>query len=856
MPHLRRCHALLLMGVTVLAFGTGPLAAEPASPAPLSPTERRAILRPLYDALQKDPRLLALRGGRLSPAARDRWLTSLPISPLEVLEIDQQARRYEIMIPGFVHELHARWIQLHPEQARRLYGDARVEAALSGWPADTGSEVELGLRASVGANHNLASTSNPAPLWFQGEVQVAVNPNNPNQIVAAANSTDTMGGSCEEGILAVYFSNDGGATWGYTCPPTDSGFGLVCTLGYIWGSDPALSWNDANEVFLNYMLICSEGLGVTTAMVVARSTDGGASWNGQGVIKNSWELRNVIEDKNFYAVDTHPTSPFYGRHYTCWHRNNNTKMAYSSNNGASWTEVDVPAAAGNSEDLGCEMAVEDNGTLHLIFDSMSCGQSTCSDEKTYATRSTNGGASWSAAVLVHDSNLVGFSGANCPAAMDSRCIFPLGAIAVDNSGGACDGNLYVTLGDYPAGGNVNDNDVWLIRSTNGGTSWSAPVRVNDAGVTGRAQFHPFAQVDAATGHVFVAWYDARHDTENQQVDVFVARSTDCGVSFEPNVQVTQPSPEFNNSGISWSNESYADNPNIGALQYGEYLGLDVVAGKAYLAWTDSRHFFPGSSTEPQRENIGFAIVDFSASGPSCGNGVIDPPEVCDGGNLGGQTCQSQGWNGGTLGCAATCLTFDTAGCNNDPVTLTLTSIAAEDGWVRESSETSNEGGALAATESVGFAVRAGDDKSDRQWKGILSFDTSAIPDGATVQDVTLELVRGALAGTNPFDTHGSLRADVVSGAFGGNPALEIGDFQAAASALAACTLSPVTASGQISQCTLNAAGVAAVNKTGRTQVRIAFTLDDNDDRGDDYVGFYSGEASFGPNQPRLVVTYQ
>ena len=134
--------------------------------------------------------------------------------------------------------------------------------------------------------------------------------------------------------------------------------------------------------------------------------------------------------------------------------------------------------------------------------------------------------------------------------------------------------------------------------------------------------------------------------------------------------------------------------------------------------------------------------------------------------------------------------------------------------------------------------------------------TTAIPDGATVQTATLRVRRGSLTGTNPFTTHGSLTADVRTGGFNGNAALENADFQAAATATAVCTLSNATADGAWSECTLNAAGLAAVNKTGKTQVRIQFTTDDNDDTGNDYLGYYSGNDGTSANRPQLVVTYQ
>lgn len=46
----------------------------------------------------------------------------------------------------------------------------------------------------------------------------------------------------------------------------------------------------------------------------------------------------------------------------------------------------------------------------------------------------------------------------------------------------------------------------------------------------------------------------------------------------------------------------------------------------------------------------------------CGDGIINGPEVCDGLALGGQTCVSQGFSGGTLTCQSNCAAFNTAGC--------------------------------------------------------------------------------------------------------------------------------------------------------------------------------------------------
>ncbi len=188
--------------------------------------------------------------------------------------------------------------------------------------------------------------------------------------------------------------------------------------------------------------------------------------------------------------------------------------------------------------------------------------------------------------------------------------------------------------------------------------------------------------------------------------------------------------------------------------------------------------------------------------------------------------------------------------------VTFTSIAAQDGWVLESNETSNAGGSIDDNGNNTSALRAGDDNKDKQYKTVVSFDTSAIPDGATILSVTLRLLRGTVSGTNPFTTHGTCWVDVQSGGLSGSTTLQTGDFQAAATAVQAASLSNAASNGTWSEGSLNAAGLAAVNKTGTTQLRVYFNLDDNDDTGNDYIGYYSGDNTTAANRPQLVVTWQ
>src|SRR6185369_11326958 len=124
----------------------------------------------------------------------------------------------------------------------------------------------------------------------------------------------------------------------------------------------------------------------------------------------------------------------------------------------------------------------------------------------------------------------------------------------------------------------------------------------------------------------------------------------------------------------------------------------------------------------------------------------------------------------------------------------------------ESTETSNAGGSIDATAATTSALRVGDDNKDKQYKAVVSFDTSSIPDGATILSVTLRLRRGTVSGTNPFTTHGTCWVDVQTGGLSGSTTLELADFQAIASVAQTASLSNAAANGDWSTGSLSAPG--------------------------------------------------
>ncbi len=182
--------------------------------------------------------------------------------------------------------------------------------------------------------------------------------------------------------------------------------------------------------------------------------------------------------------------------------------------------------------------------------------------------------------------------------------------------------------------------------------------------------------------------------------------------------------------------------------------------------------------------------------------------------------------------------------------LAFSSAGAQDGWVLESTETSNVGGSIGATGSL----RVGDDAANKQYRSILSFNTYSLPDNATITKVTLKIKKYNVIGTDPFTTHGNLIADIRKGVFG-VAALEITDFQAAASKNNVGSLTAMPGAPSWYQLVMGAANYTYINKFGMTQFRLRFVTDDNNDGGADYVVFYAGDSANISYRPTLIIEY-
>ncbi len=263
--------------------------------------------------------------------------------------------------------------------------------------------------------------------------------------------------------------------------------------------------------------------------------------------------------------------------------------------------------------------------------------------------------------------------------------------------------------------------------------------------------------------------------------------------------------------------------------------------------------FSGSAADAEDGDISASMSWTSSLDGSIGSGASF---ATAGLSLGTHTITATATDSGSLSDSASITVIIESGGGGTPVTVTLNSIGGEDGWTRESGENSNVGNKANATWTGKQALRVGDFNGDKQWKVVLSFDTSAIPAGATIQSATVRMLRGGNTGGDPFQGgFGDLLVDVNTGAFSGSTAVEPSDFEASSTAPAAGIMSAALNNGDWSEGALNSAGLAAINTTGRTQARVYFTLDDDDDGSNDYVGFYPGDNNTVANHPQLVITY-
>ena len=180
-------------------------------------------------------------------------------------------------------------------------------------------------------------------------------------------------------------------------------------------------------------------------------------------------------------------------------------------------------------------------------------------------------------------------------------IGPSPVIASDNTLGSFSrfqGRLYVayvdhTVIDDPDENPLDNTDIFLSYSDNGGASWTSAGRVNDdSGFTdgfsgvGRPQFQPNLTVDNGTGAVVASFYDTRYDAARARSAYTVGVSMDGGTTFAQTF-MNRPQEAFDLAAQrNVVMGPIPENPgNPGLFSYGTQQGLAVQDGQIFAAWS-------------------------------------------------------------------------------------------------------------------------------------------------------------------------------------------------------------------------------------------------------------------------------
>jgi hypothetical protein len=173
-------------------------------------------------------------------------------------------------------------------------------------------------------------------------------------------------------------------------------------------------------------------------------------------------------------------------------------------------------------------------------------------------------------------NLGGFlgSGGINPAGLTGQLF-----LAIDRSGGSTNNNIYMLASVVPNGRSTTD--VMFVRSTDGGLTFSAPKKINDDPVN-PSKWHWFGTFSVApNGRLDAVWYDSRNAANNIDSQLFYSWSTDAGVTWVPNVAVSN---SFNPS------EGYPNQSKIG-----DYITIVSDNTGADVAYSATFNFNPGRS---------------------------------------------------------------------------------------------------------------------------------------------------------------------------------------------------------------------------------------------------------------------
>ncbi|MGB3078786.1 MAG: sialidase family protein, partial [Saprospiraceae bacterium] len=335
---------------------------------------------------------------------------------------------------------------------------------------------------------------------FPNEPSIMIDPKHPNVVIGAANLNN------------YYISIDTGYTW--TIHNLSSSFG-------VWG-DPTISVDTAGNFYFFHLSNPNDGHWIDR-IVCQKTDDNGQSWS-DGTFTGLNDAKE--QDKQWCAIDRTNNNIYITwtqfDHYGSSSPTDSSIILFSKSldGGGHWsTPRRINKIAGDCLDSdntveGAVPAVGPNGEIYVGW----AGPSGLTFNK-----STDQGQTWLDKEIVVNSipggwdyNISGLQRCN-----------GLPITACDLSSGPNRGTIYINWTDQRNG--ATNTDVFIAKSTDGGSTWSSPVKVNDD-ISNRQQFLTWMTIDQTTGFLYFVFYDRRNYVDDS-TDVFVAVSMDGGNTF-------------------------------------------------------------------------------------------------------------------------------------------------------------------------------------------------------------------------------------------------------------------------------------------------------------------------------------
>jgi hypothetical protein len=447
---------------------------------------------------------------------------------------------------------------------------------------------------------DLVTGTETFPNVTQSETYTAANPDNPNQILVAYN--DSRGRNFNPiNISGASVSTDGTTFTRLTKANGQSPFDN--TLG-----DPVVLYNRPTNTWFTVWLDCGCGCDPISGLGGYKSStpEDPNSWT-HFCIHNS-----TLDDRESGWADNNPSSPFFGRMYVSWNdfdSNGALKVTFSTDNGATWhSPVQLASGSPFIRDMQITGDMAGNGTVYVAGMDEGGGGFPHQD-KNLIFKSTDGGNTWTNTYTGPS-----FPGPGVTASGYFACMFSPAYWRHEGWGQPAAYNDVVHLVYAQHGDGADPGDGYYIRSTDGGFTFGAPLKLNTDATT-RPQWQPNLSV-SPTGTLLATWYDARE-------------SASCAVGNTGIPCYRMWSRKSNDNGATWlPDDTLSDvvsplpaqpDPGIQPTYAGDYDYGSAIAIKHVTSWADGRVAISGQSQQDaftDRELVGFLVI---TTDPACGS---------------------------------------------------------------------------------------------------------------------------------------------------------------------------------------------------------------------------------------------